>query len=212
MKFSRIQRLIKMKDSKVLKKLNDLEMKKTICLLIAIQIICLSIHAQTNQVTGVVTDSTGAPIVSATVIEKGRASNGTSTDASGRFTLNLKGNSNVLLFSYIGYEDAEIRVDLKNTMRVILNTTVGSLKDVVVVGYGRQKKITTTGSISTVAGAELRQNPTASLQNTLAGRLPGFFSQQTSGRPGADGATFYIRGVSSYNTGSTSPLIIVDDI
>ena len=83
--------------------------------------------------------------------------------------------------------------------------------DLVVVGYGQQKKITLTGSVSSVSGREIRENPSASLQNALAGKLPGFFSQQPSGRPGADGANFYIRGVSSYN-GNNRPLIIVDDV
>jgi TonB-linked SusC/RagA family outer membrane protein len=186
-------------------------MKKTIVLLIAIQLCCLCAFAQTK-VTGVVVDSSGAPIADATVIEKGVESNGTSTNATGRFTLTLKGNSRVLHISFVGYQDRDVTVGSSNNVEVRLRSAEGNLQDVVVVGYGRQKKITTTGAISTVNGAELRQNPTASLQNTLAGRLPGFFSQQTSGRPGADGATFYIRGVSSYNPGSTSPLIIVDDI
>lgn len=185
-------------------------MKKTICLLFAILSMGFVALAQ-NQVTGVVSDSSGAPIAGATVVEKGMTSNGTSTNSSGQFTLTLKGSSKVLIISFVGHLDKEVSVT-GNSVQVILTSTVGDLKDVVIVGYGRQKRITTTGAISTVSGVELRQNPTASLQNTLAGRLPGFFSQQTSGRPGADGATFYIRGVSSYNPGSTSPLIIVDDI
>ena len=187
-------------------------MKKIVCIVFIVQLICLGSFAQSKQVAGLVTDSSGSPIVGATIMEKGVGSNGTSTDAYGRFKLTLKGNSRSLLVSYIGFLDREVAVTNSGELHVTLKSTVGSLKDVVVIGYGRQKKITTTGAISTVSGAELRENPSASVQNTLAGRLPGFFSQQTSGRPGADGATFYIRGVSSYNTGSTSPLIIVDDI
>lgn len=187
-------------------------MKKIIGFLFIILFVYSGINAQSTRLAGVVTDSAGGPIAGATVVEKGMASNGTSTDGSGRFTLLLKGSSHTLLISFIGYQDKEVNVSNNTTVQVVMVSTSLSLNDVVVVGYGRQKKITTTGSISTVSGAELRQNPTASVQNTLAGRLPGFFSQQTSGRPGADGAQFYIRGVSSYNTGSTSPLIIVDDI
>ncbi|MET0461574.1 MAG: TonB-dependent receptor [Chitinophagaceae bacterium] len=187
-------------------------MKKIVCILIMINAFCLGAYAQVKQVSGLVVDSLGTPIIGATVLEKGVSANGTSTNAEGRFTLTLKGTSRVISVSYIGYRDRDFTIGTTGNVQVTLYSTIGSLSDVVVVGYGRQKKITTTGAISTVSGVELRENPSASVQNTLAGRLPGFFSQQTSGRPGADGAAFYIRGVSSYNTGSTSPLIIVDDI
>jgi TonB-linked SusC/RagA family outer membrane protein len=196
----------------IIKSLNAFEMKKILCLLFTIQLFCLNTYAQTARISGLVTDSSGTPIIGATVVEKGMTSNGTSTDAAGKFAITLKGSSRVLVVSFIGYQDTEVNVSNSTNVHVAIKTTFASLEDVVVIGYGRQKKITTTGAISTVSGAELRENPTASIQNTLAGRLPGFFSQQTSGRPGADGATFYIRGVSSYNAGSTSPLIIVDDI
>ncbi len=168
--------------------------------------------AQVNKINGVVTDSAGNAIVGASVIEKGVPSNGVNTNASGRFTITLKGASHVLLISYVGYERQEFHTGTNGTVQVVLKNNIGSLSDVVVVGYGKQKRITTTGAVSTVSGVELRENPSASIQNTMAGKLPGFFSQQTSGRPGADGATFYIRGQSSYNGGSNTPLIIVDDI
>lgn len=188
-------------------------MKKIVYILLAIQFILgLEAAAQNNQVSGVVSDSTGSPIIGATVVEKGLPSNGTSTNASGRFTITLKGTSRALLVSFVGYQQREVNVADNRNPQITLVNAAGGMEDIVIVGYGRQRKVTTTGAISTVAGAELRENPAASLQNTLAGRLPGFFSQQTSGRPGADGAAFYIRGVSSYNSGSTSPLIIVDDI
>jgi len=111
----------------------------------------------------------------------------------------------------LGYKQQEVLVANKSTLNVILETDEKSLDEVVVVGFGQQKKLTLTGSVSSVSGREIRENPAASLQNALAGKLPGFFSQQPSGRPGADGANFYIRGVSSYN-GNNRPLIIVDDV
>ena len=189
-------------------------MKKTIFYLLLIQLLAVSVaQAQNRQVTGHVTDSSGKGIESATIIEKGQPSNGAATDINGNFKLTLKGTSNTLVITAIGYSTKDVVVGSSMVVNTRLNSDAAKdLSDVVVVAYGRQKKITVTGAISSVSGKELRENPSASLQNTLSGRLPGFFSQQTSGRPGADGAAFYIRGVSSYNTGSNQPLIIVDDI
>ncbi|OQP66554.1 hypothetical protein A3860_13825 [Niastella vici] len=185
-------------------------MKRIIYIIIPVLLLGFTSYAQ-RQVTGIVTDSSGAGIIGANVIEKGIVGNATSTNASGRFKITLRGNSNTLTISMVDYETQDVKVG-GSEMPVTMKFKGGGLSDVIVVGYGRQRKATLTGAVSVVAGKELRDNPTASVQNTLAGRLPGFFSQQTSGKPGADGADFYIRGVSSYNTGSNSPLIVVDDI
>ncbi len=173
----------------------------------------LQLHAQNPIVSGKVADSTG-PVSGASVYEKNLSSNGTVTDENGRFTLALKGKSNTIIVSGIGFVTQQINVAGKSNISVTVLPTEGkgTMDDVVVIGYAKQKKVTLTGAVSTVSGVELRENPSASLQNTLAGRLPGFFSVQPTGRPGADGATFFIRGQSSYNSGSNSPLIIVDDI
>jgi TonB-linked SusC/RagA family outer membrane protein len=96
-------------------------------------------------------------------------------------------------------------------LAVTLASDPKGLGEVVVVGFARQRKITVTGSVSAVSGSSIRENPSASLQNGLVGKLPGFSSQQRTGVPGADGAAFFIRGQSSF-TGSNTPLIIVDDI
>ena len=186
-------------------------MKTFIFLLIAM-LAFAGTKAFAQQITGTVSDSTGSTIVGANVVEKGVPGNGTTTNASGRFTLTLKGTSRTLIVSNIGYDVQEVRVSSSANVPVVLQSTAGTMSDIVVVGYGRQRKVTNTGAISTVSGAELRSNPSASLQNTLAGRVTGFFSQQTSGQPGADGATFFVRGVSSYNIGSNTPLIVIDDI
>jgi TonB-linked SusC/RagA family outer membrane protein len=184
--------------------------KRILYIILPVLLAGITSYAQT-QVTGFVTDSSGSGIVGASVEEKGVIGNTTSSNASGRFTLTLRGTSKTLTISMVGFEAQDVKVG-NGDMHVVLKSSGGGLTDVVVVGYGRQKKATLTGAVSVVAGKELRDNPTASVQNTLAGRLPGFFSQQSSGRPGADGADFYIRGISSYNAGSNTPLIIVDDI
>lgn len=178
----------------------------TICCLASVRLM-----AQTTQITGTVSDTTGSTLPGAVITEKGTP-NATQANASGRFTLTLKGTQKILVFSMVGFRTQEVSLGNRLTISVRLRETTNNLSEVVVVGYGKQKKITSTGAISSVSGAELRANPSSAIQNTMAGKVPGFFSQQTSGRPGADGATFYIRGVSSYNSGSTSPTIYVDDI
>lgn len=185
-------------------------MKKIFYILICQLLVCLQLQAQSKKVTGRVTDGT-MPIAGASVVEKGEPGNGAVTDSTGRFSINLKGGGNTIIISALGFLTREAAF-LGTPLNITLSTDVKGLEDVVVVGYGTQKKVTLTGAVSSVKGAELRENPSASLQNTLAGRLPGFFSVQPSGKPGADGATFFIRGQSSYNSGSNSPLIIVDDI
>ena len=87
-----------------------------------------------------------------------------------------------------------------------------SLNSVVVVGYGTKKRVTNTGAVSTISGDAIRHVPTSSVQNTLQGKLPGFFSVQRGGQPGKDASDFFIRGVSSLNPDGNRPLIIVDDV
>jgi TonB-linked SusC/RagA family outer membrane protein len=186
-------------------------MKKYILLTILLALFStLSLQAQNKKVSGTVSDDKGA-LESVVIVEKGyKPNNGTTTDNNGNFTLTLKGNSNTVLVTSVGFKSMEVKLTgAPLVIKMIVDPR--SLSDVVVVGYSKQKKITLTGAVSQVSGNDIRQNPSASLQNGLTGRLPGFFSQQRSGRPGADGAAFFIRGVSSF-TGFNEPLIIVDDL
>lgn len=181
-----------------------------LCCLLALHT-TLPATAQTTQtVSGVVTDKQGT-VPGVSVYEKDMTPNGTTTDEKGHFTLKLKSSSKILVFSVIGYLKKEVNATGKTTLNVNIQEDVKGLEEVVVIGYGEKKKITNTGAVSSISGAEIRQSPTASLQNALAGRLPGFFSEQRGGQPGKDGAAFQIRGVSTYQ-GTTTPLIIVDDI
>jgi TonB-linked SusC/RagA family outer membrane protein len=185
-------------------------MKKFIILFVLT--ICWSVnflYAQNKRVSGVVSDDKG-PVEGASVIEKATPANGTTTDVNGKFTLALKGTGNTLVVSASGFLSQEINASSQPlTIKLAIDTK--GLGEVIVIGYGKQKKITLTGSASSISGPSLRQNPSASLQNGLSGRLPGFSSQQRTGRPGGDGAAFFIRGSSSF-TGANTPLIIVDDI
>lgn len=185
-------------------------MKKLFILIIIACITPDLLFAQSRTISGVIKDSSGS-LPGATVLEKGLNNNGTSADADGKFTFQLKGTANIIIVKSIGYLTREINVSNKNNIEIILTVDAKGLEEVMIVGYGTQKKITNTGAISSINANEIRSNPTASVQNTLAGRLPGFTSQQRSGQPGKDGADFFIRGRSSY-VGNQRPLVIVDDI
>lgn len=177
---------------------------------LALSVVSQLAHAQGRVVQGEVRDAQG-PVPGVAVYERDLTSNGTTTDANGKFSLSLRGSGGVLVFRSVGYQLNEVVVGTRTALSVKLESADQKLNEVTVVGFAEQKKITQTGAVSQVSGVAIRENPSASLQNSLVGRLPGFFSQQPSGRPGADGAQFFIRGVSSYND-NNQPLIIVDDI
>lgn len=167
--------------------------------------------AQQRTVRGVVKDATG-PLPGATILEKGLPTNGVAADINGQFQLTLKGTSNTIIIKSIGFIEQERKVPADNTIDVVMQVNAQGLDEVVVVGFGVKERITNTGSVSAISGAEVRNVPTANVQNSLAGRLPGFVSQQRSGQPGRDASDFFIRGISSLNAEGNRPLIIVDDI
>ena len=144
-------------------------------------------------VTGTVTDEQNQAIPGASVIIKG-TNQGTVTNKDGKYTLLITTNNAVLVFSSLGYNNKEVAVNGQTSLNVTLTAKANGLNDVVVVGYGTQKKGTVTGSIATVKTEDITTAPVASTINSLAGRLPGLISQQTSGQPGADQASISIRG------------------
>lgn len=171
----------------------------------------VALYAQNTTVTGKVRDIAGA-LPGVSVVEKGFPTNGAISDVNGRFSLTLKGQSNIIILRFIGYVNQEVKVSDNKTLDIILQTSTNGLDEVAVVAYGTRKRITSTGAVSSISGSDIRTVPTANVQNTLTGKLPGFFSQQASGQPGKDASDFYIRGVSSLNPAGNQPLIIVDDI
>lgn len=168
------------------------------------------LFAQGRVITGTVKDA-GGVLPGATVYEKGVPTNIAIVNASGKFTITLKSNSDALVVKYIGFAQQEVKLGSTNAYDVVLQSNSQDMNEVVIMGYQPKKRITSTGSVSQINASEVRTVPTSNVQNTLSGRLPGFFSQQTSGQPGKDAASFYIRGLSSIN-GSNTPLIIVDDV
>lgn len=166
--------------------------------------------AQQNKitVTGVVVDSKGIPVVGASVVIA-ESSNGVVTDLDGKYSLTVPVDA-VLTVSSIGYTTVQIPVNGRSVIDVTLSEDVEFLDEVVVVGYGVQKKATLTGSISAVNGDELKKVSTANMTNTLAGKTAGIIANNRSGEPGADDANILIRGKGTL--GDTSPLIVVDGI
>ena len=161
-------------------------------------------------VTGKVTDAEGNPLLGVTVAVKGNAQLGTTTDVHGVYTLMNLPDNTVLIYRYVGYLEQEVVVGNRTSIDVELALDQAGLEEVVVVGFGQQKKESVVASVSSVKGEQLRM-PNRSLSNNLAGQLAGLIAVQRSGEPGYDNAEFWIRGVSSF-AGGTSPLILVDGI
>lgn len=161
------------------------------------------------KVTGTVIDETGTPMPGVNIIEKG-TTNGTTTDADGKYTLSVNDEKSTLVFSFIGYQTQEVVVGNRSTIDISMGTDAKSLEEVVVVGYGEQNKHTVTGSVVAVQGAELVKSPSIDLSNSLAGRMPGVSAVQGSGEPGYDGSTIRIRGVNTL--GDSGPLVVIDGI
>jgi len=147
-------------------------------------------------VSGVVTDEQNLPVADVSVTIKG-TDQGVTTDKNGKYSISVTSTDAVLVFSSVGYNSKEIIVNDRTTISVSLTLKPNSLNDVVVVGYGTQKKGTITGAISSVKSEDITVAPVASTINSLAGRLPGLISQQSSGQPGADQASISIRGFGS---------------
>ena len=182
--------------------------RKIMCMLCVLSVYTLTAFAQ-QRVSGTVTDATGEPVIGANIIEKGVAANGTVTDVSGNFTLHVQPNA-TLTVSFIGYVKKEIAVGNRRELQIMLQEDSRALEEVIVVGYGTQKKGVLTGSVATAKGADIVKSPAANLGQSLEGRLPGVVINNRSGRPGEDGVSIHIRGKST--TGNNNPLILIDGI
>ena len=161
------------------------------------------------KVKGSVSDAFG-PLAGVNIMVKGTMT-GVISDADGNFEITAPYSGASLIFSYIGYQPQEIKIDGKKMLAVTLVEDTKALEEVVVVGYTTQKKATITGSVSTITTKDLKQSPTANLNNALAGRMPGLMANQFGGgEPGVDKADIRIRGMGTY--GDKSPIVIVDGV
>ncbi|HPF03500.1 MAG TPA: TonB-dependent receptor [Bacteroidales bacterium] len=164
---------------------------------------------QQLQVTGTVVDVNGLPLTGVNVVVKGTTI-GVTTDINGRYTLTVPNRNAVIAASFIGYVTQEMAVGDRNVVDFTLSSEELALDEVVVVGYGTQKKVNVIGSVTTVSTDELTASPTNTLSQSLGGRLPGLIVQQTTGEPGRDDADLLIRGQNTL--GNNSVLIVVDGI
>lgn len=162
-------------------------------------------------VKGIVKDNTGEvlPGVSIQVIGSGT---GTVTNSDGQFTIGIPAANSQLKFSYIGYKELIVSCNGKNVLNITLMEDSEMLSEVQVIAYGVQKKVTVTGSVSSVGTKELLKSPVPNLAHSLAGNLPGLSAVQYSGQPGADDPTIFIRGIGSLDAARAKPLILVDGV
>src|SRR5690554_5094527 len=156
-----------------------------------------------STVTGKVTDDDGMPIPGVTVVIKG-STVGTVTDIEGRYSLLISEGAGVLVFSFVGMSSEEVPIGNQNQINVTLSEDASDLDEVIVIGYGTQRKATLTGSVASVSTEEIRSSPAINLTNTLSGLLPGLTALNRSGEPGADAAQVLVRGRNT--TGDNSPL------
>lgn len=162
-----------------------------------------------KKVTGIVTDATGEPIIGANVVERNVKTNGVITDIDGQFSLEIDVNGE-LLVTYIGYVAQNVSTKGKESFKIVLQEDTQTLEEVVVVGYGSQKKLNLTGSVATVGSEELTERPITNVTAAIQGAVPGMTITSGQGRPGQDAGTIRVRGTGTLN--NSDPYILVDGI
>lgn len=194
---------VKMKNLKQL-------IRQTVLMMLMLLGCTTMLHAQGDiTVKGTVTDGTGEPLIGASVVVKGNTSLGTVTDFDGNYTLKVPSESSVLVISYVGMSPREIRVGKQRTINATLQDDT-QLEEVVVVGFGQQKKASVVGAITQTTGEVLERSHVTDIGSALTGNLPGVVTTASSGIPGEEDPEIIIRGQSSWN--NASPLILVDGI
>ena len=188
-------------------------MKRIFLLITLLSLIAQGISAQNGNVsvTGRVTSAIDSePLIGVTVSVKGNSTQGTVTDIDGKFKLSVASDA-VLSVSYIGYKTKEVSVNGHTNIDIVLNEDSELLEEVVVVGYGTQKKANLTGAVTSMKNDDLLKAKAANSTNVLIGRMPGIIAKQASGEPGADYSSIYIRGIATFR-GDTSPAYIIDGV
>ncbi|MDR0698704.1 MAG: TonB-dependent receptor, partial [Tannerella sp.] len=162
-----------------------------------------------TRITGTVVDPAGEPVIGANVVEKGVATNGTTTDVDGKFSLNVSPGA-TLVVSFIGYVTQEIAVGNRMEMQITLQEDLQALEEVVVVGYGTQRKVNLTGAVSNVnfESEAIASRPLTSASSALSGLSSGLVVRQSSGTPGSDNASLRVRGLGTLN--NSDPLVLID--
>lgn len=184
--------------------------KQRIALLLLL--LCSAVYSYGQSlVTGRVLDELNEPVIGATITVKGTGT-GTITDIDGNFKLNVPSLEKTLVISFVGYKSQEVPLAGKKSIKVVLVETANELQEVMVIGYGTQKKETLTGAISSVKTDALLKSPNPNVANSLAGQISGLSTVSTSGQPGKEDPSIYIRGVGSLTDEASTPLILVDGV
>lgn len=179
-------------------------------LFIYMWIVTLGVFAQNITVTGTVTDESGMTVIGATVIVSGDATRGSITDTDGKYTLANVQSDGILVFSYVGMQSQSVRVNGRTTVNVVMLSDSELLEEVVVVGYGSQKKVNLTGAVSSIdIGKVAESRPITNLSAGLAGLAPGLYVRSSNNDPGSN-AALMIRGQGTLN--NSSPLVIIDGV
>lgn len=165
--------------------------------------------AQTKLITGTVMDDKGESLPGVDVLLKG-STNIVSTDVNGKFSISIPNGKGILVFRFIGFSDQEIPVNGQSKLQVQMKPKNKALDEIVVVGYGTQKRSSVTAAVATIKGKDLASQPMANITDALGGHVAGILFTQGSGEPGNDGANIQIRGIST--TGNSQPLVIVDGV
>ena len=187
-----------------------LTMKRTAALCLVGAFCSLNAQAQKIQVKGNLVDGTGEPLIGATVKVKGNPGVGAVTDLDGNFSISVPSENSTLVFTYVGMKTKEVKVGTKREFKLTLEDD-NAIGEVVVVGYGQQKKASVVGAITQTTGKVLeRAGGVSDIGSALTGNLPGVITSSSSGMPGDEDPKIVIRGVSSWN--SSDPLILVDGI
>ncbi|MFL9483993.1 SusC/RagA family TonB-linked outer membrane protein [Chitinophagaceae bacterium LWZ2-11] len=168
------------------------------------------VNAQSSVIKGVVKDEKGNPLQGAVVTIKGTTLS-TATDATGKYSITIPSQQIALVFTFVGYETTEEEIGQRKTINTILKSTSSALDDVVVVGYGTQKKTDLTGAIATVSGADLNKRVATDPTQLLQGKLPGLSLTQASGEAGNENPVLLVRGMGTYGS-TNAPLVIIDGI
>jgi TonB-linked SusC/RagA family outer membrane protein len=187
-----------------------LRFKKLSLLMVLLFVASLGAHAQTKSLSGVVTDNTGEPLPGVTVVVKGTAQ-GTVSDIDGKYTLRVPESTKTIVFSYIGMKSQEVALGSKSVINAVLEPESFDVDEVVVVGYGTQKKRDLTGSITSVDNKAIEQRQAVNVFDALQGAAAGVQISSVSGAPGATN-NIQIRGASTFDDAGVSPLYVVDNV
>ena len=166
------------------------------------------VQQNSKQITGTVVDAAGTPIIGANVLQAG-TTNGTITDVDGKFALNVPAGAKIIV-SYIGYRNQIVTVGTNAYYEIVIKEDTEALEEIVVVGYGTQKKVNLTGSVATLGAEKLANRTSSNVTNMLAGQMPGVTIIQNSGQPGADAGVLRVRGIGTM--GDASAMVIVDGV